>query len=102
MAVNGASIVTGTGGWFAGAAAGAAIGSAVPGIGTAIGGFVGGICGGVLGGFAGTSGARRSRVTMPDPEQVLNHVARITEACTIRDDGIAQGVASRCEEDEDA
>ncbi len=58
MAVNGAGIVAGTGGWFAGAAAGAAIGSVVPGIGTAIGGIVGGVCGGIVGGVAGSSGAK--------------------------------------------
>ncbi len=58
MAVNGAGIVAGTGGWFAGAAAGAAIGSVVPGIGTAIGGIVGGVCGGIVGGVAGSTGAK--------------------------------------------
>ncbi len=58
MAVNGASIVAGAGGWFAGAAAGAAIGSVVPGIGTAIGGIVGGVCGGIVGGVAGSGGAK--------------------------------------------
>ncbi|MGB9751552.1 MAG: hypothetical protein C0183_08545 [Roseiflexus castenholzii] len=176
MAVNGASIVAGSGGWFAGAAAGATIGSVIPGVGTAIGGVVGGICGGVLGGFAGASGAnkvldrlieddaskmihllqsaieelasdyllserecaelmtevrktisdtwlkdmyrsgssddsnltrkrfaynsfehicqqitsRRSRITMPDPDQVLNCAACIAEVYTTQDDSIAQ------------
>ncbi len=58
MAINGAGIAAGAGGWFAGVAAGAAIGSAVPIIGTAIGGVIGGICGGMMGGAAGVGGAR--------------------------------------------
>ncbi len=58
MAINGAGIAAGAGGWFAGVAAGAAIGSAVPIIGTAIGGVIGGICGGIMGGAAGAGGAR--------------------------------------------
>jgi len=45
LAVSGASVAGGAGGWMAGAAGGAAVGSVVPVIGTAAGGVIGGILG---------------------------------------------------------
>ncbi|WP_414610267.1 hypothetical protein [Stenotrophomonas geniculata] len=52
LAVNGASVAGGAGGWMAGAAGGAAVGSVVPVIGTAAGGVIGGILGALAGGTA--------------------------------------------------
>lgn len=58
LAVNGASVAGGAGGWMAGAAGGAALGSVVPVIGTAAGGVIGGIFGALAGGTASSMASK--------------------------------------------
>lgn len=58
IAVNGAGVAAGAGGWVAGSAAGAALGSVVPVLGTAAGAIVGGIVGSLGAGAAGGMGSK--------------------------------------------
>lgn len=58
LAVNGAGVASGAGGWIAGSAAGAALGSVVPILGTGAGAIVGGIVGSLGAGAAGGMGSK--------------------------------------------